>query len=72
MARKARTAKDAAGQSEAQRRAARLDLIRRRHRELILQPRALIAADLDADLDDPMEELSEELEMAQMVESGRV
>jgi hypothetical protein len=46
---------------------ARLELIRKRHRELILQPRELMAADLASELDDSLEEPVEadELQLAQ-------
>jgi len=46
--------------------ARRLELIRKRHRQLILEPREVIAADFDADLDDVLGDLlaPEELELA--------
>ena len=42
---------------------ARLRLIRKRHRELILQPRELIAADLASEFDDRFEEDAEPKEV---------
>ena len=46
--------------------ARRLELIRKRHRQLILEPREVIAADFDADLDGVLGDLlePEELELA--------
>jgi len=46
--------------------ARRLELIRKRHRQLILEPREVIAADFNADLDDVLGDLlePEELELA--------
>ena len=46
--------------------ARRLELIRKRHRQLILEPREVIAADFAADLDDVLGDLlePEELELA--------
>ncbi|MFO8008561.1 MAG: hypothetical protein R6V05_12595 [Candidatus Brocadiia bacterium] len=38
---------------------ARLEIIRRRHQELILQPREVIGADLDGDLTGPLGEFDE-------------
>ncbi len=37
----------------------RLELIKRRHRELILQPRKIIAADLNDEFGNPFEDLLE-------------
>jgi hypothetical protein len=44
----------------------RLDLIKRRHRELILEPREAIAADMAADVEDTLDEFleTEALELA--------
>lgn len=51
----------------------RLDLIKRRHRELILEPRKVIAADLAEDVEDTMDELleSEALELAKAASSAK-
>ncbi len=51
----------------------RLDLIKRRYRELILEPREAIAADLAADVEDTMDELleSEALELAKAASSDK-
>jgi hypothetical protein len=50
---------------------ARLALIRKRHRELILRQRELIAADLASEFDDALDDGAEleELELAQAVQS---
>ena len=54
--------------------AARLDLIRRRHRELILQTRAMIAAELADGFEDPFEDMveTEELHLVEAAEMGRL
>ena len=54
--------------------AARLDLIRKRHRALILETRAMIAAELDGEFDDPFEEMveAEELHLVEAAEMGRL
>jgi len=54
--------------------AARLELIRKRHRELILETRAMIAAELDGEFDDPFEEMAEadELQLVEAAEMGRL
>jgi len=54
--------------------AARLDLIRRRHQELILQTRAMIAAELADGFGDPFEDMveAEELHMVEAAEMGRL
>ena len=51
----------------------RLDLIKRRHRELILEPRKAIAADLAADVEDTPDEFleSEALELARAASSSK-
>ena len=43
----------------------RLELIKKRHRELILHPREMIAADLDSDFDSFEEAEGEELQLAE-------
>jgi hypothetical protein len=50
---------------------ARLALIRKRHRELILRHRELIAADLDGEFDDAFDDGAEleELQLAEVVQS---
>lgn len=56
------------GKKETDRLTARLEMIRRRHRKLILEPREAIAAELDEDsFDDPLDEMTEadELELMQ-------
>ncbi len=60
--------------TEAQVMAARLDLIRKRHRELILETRAMIAAELADGFDDPFEEMveAEELHLVESAELGRL
>jgi hypothetical protein len=54
--------------------AARLDLIRRRHRELILETRAMIAAELADGFGDPFEDMveAEELHLVEAAEMGRL
>lgn len=54
--------------------AARLDLIRRRHQALILQTRAMIAAEMASDFDDPFEAMVEadELQLVEAAETGRL
>jgi hypothetical protein len=54
--------------------AARLDLIRKRHQELILQTRAMIAAELSDGFDDPFEDMveAEELHLVESAELGRI
>ncbi len=54
--------------------AARLDLIRKRHRELILETRAMIAAELADGFEDPFEEMveAEELHLVESAEMGRL
>ncbi len=54
--------------------AARLDLIRKRHRELILETRAMIAAELADGFEDPFEEMveAEELHLVESAELGRI
>lgn len=49
---------------------ARLALIRKRHRELILHQRELIAADLDSEFDDAFDDGAEleELQLAEVVQ----
>jgi hypothetical protein len=55
-------------QSREEKLSARLALIRKRHHELILQPREAIAADLDSEFEDASQ--SEELELVSAAESG--
>jgi hypothetical protein len=45
-------------------RAARLEVIRRRHWELVLQPREMLAANLEDDFGHPFEDVAESDEMA--------
>ncbi len=54
--------------------ATRLDLIRKRHRELILETRAMIAAELADGTEDPFEEMAEaeELHLVESAELGRI
>ncbi len=51
----------------------RLNLIKKRYRELILEPREAMAADLDADVEDTLDELleSEALELARAASSDK-
>jgi hypothetical protein len=51
--------------------ASRLELIRKRHRELILKPRQSIAADFNDEFGDPFEEILEgdQVEMAETVDA---
>ncbi|MGD2175195.1 MAG: hypothetical protein PVJ27_07315 [Candidatus Brocadiaceae bacterium] len=60
--------------SRRQRLAERLEVIRRRHKELILQPREAIATDLAHEFGMPLDELSEadELELVEAAETGRL
>jgi hypothetical protein len=53
--------------------AARLALIKRRHRELILGPRERIAADCGDEFDDPFDELldADQMELVEAVQLGR-
>ena len=51
-------------------RIARLALIRKRHRQLILQPRELIAAHLDEEFDEMVE--ADDFEVRQTVEPNRL
>ncbi len=53
--------------------ARRLELIRKRHRQLILEPREVIAADFAADLDEVLGDLfePEELELAEATTASR-
>ena len=64
MARKAKSEKDDVPALRSS--SSRLELIKRRHEELILKPRATIAADLSSELDDPYEELvgADQMELA--------
>jgi hypothetical protein len=68
MTKMARTA--VAKRSRTGRSAARLELIRKRHQALILDPRKEIAADLDVETDHPLEDLMQEerLDFAEMIE----
>lgn len=53
----------------------RLDLIKKRHQELILKPREALAADVSSeDHDDPFDELlgADQMEMADVVTTGRL
>jgi hypothetical protein len=52
----------------------RLDLIRRRHRELILETRAMIAAEIADGAEDPFEDMAEadELHLVEAAELGRL
>ena len=54
-------------------RAARLEVIRQRHKKLILEPRETIAADLDDEFSDPFEEFGEpdELQFVEAPGMGR-
>ena len=54
--------------------AARLDLIRKRHQALILQTRAMIAAEMASDFDDPFEAMVEadELQLVEAHETDRL
>ena len=54
--------------------AARLDLIRKRHQALILSTRAMIAAEMSSDFDDPFEAMVEadELQLVEAAETGRL
>ncbi|KPK61796.1 MAG: hypothetical protein AMK73_07695 [Planctomycetes bacterium SM23_32] len=51
----------------------RLELIRRRHRELILRPREAIAADYGDEFEDPFDEVldADQMELAGMVPLDR-
>ena len=57
-------------ESREERLTARLALIRKRYHELILQPREMIAADLDGEFDDAPE--SEELELVAAADSDEL
>ncbi len=72
MARKAKSEKDDV--SAPQSLGARLEFIKKRHQELILKPRATIAADLNDEMDDPYEELlgADQMELAAAVDSPRL
>jgi len=72
MARKAKTGKEDV--PALRNSASRLELIKRRHEELILKPRATIAADLSNELDDPYEELlgTEQMELADTADAVQV
>ncbi len=48
----------------------RLALIKRRHRKLVVEPRALLASDVDVDLDDPFGEMEEAEEMNLLEAAG--
>ena len=54
--------------------ASRLDLIRRRHQELILETRAMIAAEIADGVGDPFEDMveAEELHLVEAAEMGRL
>jgi hypothetical protein len=69
MARKAKTEKDDVPALRSL--GSRLALIKKRHEELILKPRATIAADLSDELDDPYEELlgADQMELADTVDA---
>ncbi len=62
------------GQSREEVIEARLEMIRKRHRELILLPREVIAADLDSEFDDAFDGVTEaeELQLAQVVQSEQL
>jgi hypothetical protein len=69
MARRAKTQReDVTGSPEA---TSRLALIKRRHRELILKPREVIAADFGDELDDPFEEIldADQMEVSEPVDA---
>jgi hypothetical protein len=67
-----KTKQDAGNESAVQ--AARLDLIRRRYKELILETRAMIAAEIADGFGDPFEDMveAEELHLVESAEMGRL
>ncbi len=60
--------------SRKKRQQARLEIIRQRHQELILQPREVIGTDLDGDLTGPLGEFDEpeEVLLLEASQAGRL